>query len=159
GSSTTPRVGRFVRAAGATAAQTLLGMASTKLGVPVANLTVSKGVVSGGGRSVSYGDLVGDQLFNVQMPASYGMTPANVAARPANLGLANGQAPAKPVSQYTIVGTNVPRIDLPAKIAGSYTYVHNLRIPGMLHGRIVMPRGQTSYGVTVPIISVDKQSI
>src|SRR5262245_52165358 len=93
GSSTTPRVGRFLRAAGATAYQALLGMAATKLGVPAASLTVSNGIVSGGGRTVSYGELIGDRLFNIQMPASYGMTPANVAARATGFGLANGQAP------------------------------------------------------------------
>ena len=102
-------------------------MASTKLGVPVTNLTVSKGVVSGGGRSVSYGELIGDHLFNVQMDMSYGMTAAVVAARQV-AGLANGQAPAKPVSQYTIVGTSVPRIDVPAKVVGTYAYMHNVKV-------------------------------
>jgi hypothetical protein len=158
GSSTTTKVGRFVRAAGATAYQALLGMASTKLGVPVANLTVANGVVSGGGSSVSYGQLIGDQLFNIEMPASYGMTPTVVAARSV-AGLANGQAPAKPVSQYTLVGTSVPRIDIPAKVLGTYTYIHNVRVPGMLHGRVVLPRGQTAYGLTVPVLSVDASSI
>jgi CO/xanthine dehydrogenase Mo-binding subunit len=158
GSSTTPRVGRFVRAAAVTAYQALLGMASTRLGVPAASLTVKDGVVSGGGRTVTYGELIGDRRFNVEMPASYGMTTATVANRQV-AGLANGQAPAKPVSQYAIVGTSVPRVDLPAKISGSYTYIHNLKIPGMLHGRVVLPRGQTAYGVTVPVLSVDRRSI
>jgi nicotinate dehydrogenase subunit B len=158
GSSTTTKVGRFVRAAGATAYQALLGLASAKLGVPATSLTVSNGVVSGGGRSVSYGELIGDQRFNIQMPASYGMTPAAIAARQ-TVGLANGQAPAKPVSQYTIVGTSVPRIDIPAKVGGTYTYIHNVKVPGMLHGRVVLPRGQTAYGVNVPVLSVDKGSI
>jgi hypothetical protein len=74
-----------------------------KLGVPAASLTVSKGVVSGGGRSVSYGALIADdQLFNIQMPASYGMTPAAVAARQV-AGLGNGQAPAKPFSPSRVL--------------------------------------------------------
>ena len=158
GSSTTTKVGRFVRAAGATAYQALLGMASSKLGVPVASLTVSDGVVSGGGGSVSYGDLIGDRLFNIELPASYGMTPAVVAARSV-AGLANGQAPAKPVSQYTLVGTSVPRIDVPAKVLGTYTYIQSVRVPGMLHGRVVLPRGQTGYGLTVPVLSIDANSI
>ncbi len=158
GSSTTRTVGRYVRAAGATAYQTLLGLASAKLGVPATSLTVSDGVVSGGGRSVTYGELIGDQRFNVLMPASYGMTPAAVAARQ-QVGLLPGQAPAKPVSQYKLAGTSVPRVDIPAKVAGTYTYIHNLKIPGMLHGRVVLPRGQTAYGVNVPVLSVDKRSI
>ena len=40
----------------------------------------------------------------------------------------------------------VPRIDIPAKVTGTYTYVHNVRVPGMLHGRLVRPRGQAPYG-------------
>ena len=54
-----------VRKAAAQAKQALLGLASTKLGVPVASLTVDKGVVSGGGKTVTYGELVGGKLFNV----------------------------------------------------------------------------------------------
>ena len=127
-----------VRAAAVAAYQTLLGLASTNLGVPVANLTVSKGVVSGGGKSVKYGDLLGGKLFNVIMPA-------------ATATLTAGQAPAKPVANYTVVGTSPPRIDIPAKVAGTYTYLHNIRVPGMVHGRVVRPRGQG--GVT----SVDNQ--
>jgi CO/xanthine dehydrogenase Mo-binding subunit len=133
-------------------------MASTKLGVPVANLTVTNGVVSGGGRTVTYGQLIGDQLFNVAMPASFGMTPTAVSARQV-AGLANGQAPAKPYSAYTIVGTSVPRIDIPWKVAGTYTYIHNVKVPGMLHGRVVMPRGQAAYGFTAPVLSIDRSSI
>ena len=57
--------GKQTRAAAAAAYQALLGMASTRLGVPVGSLTVSKGVVSGGGKTVTYGDLIGGKLFNV----------------------------------------------------------------------------------------------
>ena len=53
-----------------------------------------------------------------------------------------GQAPAKPVANYKLVGTTTPRIDIPDKVTGKYTYVHNLRVPGMLHARVVRPRGQ-----------------
>ncbi len=56
------------RAAAAYAKQVLLGLASTKLGVPVANLSVSGGVVTGGSGSVKYGDLLGGKLFNFEMP-------------------------------------------------------------------------------------------
>ena len=40
----------------------------------------------------------------------------------------------------------MPRVDIPAKVTGTYAYVQNLRVPGMLHGRIVRPRGQGAYG-------------
>jgi nicotinate dehydrogenase subunit B len=150
--------GMTVRAATATAKNALLGLASVSLGVPIANLTVASGVVSGGGRTVTYGELIGDKLFNIQMPDSYQLTPANVTARK-QVGLVNGQAPAKPVSQYQLVGQSVPRLDIPAKITGTYTYVHNIRVPGMLHGRVVLPRGQSAYGVVVPVLSVDERSV
>ena len=40
-----------------------------------------------------------------------------------------------------------PRVDIPDKVTGKYTYIHNIRVPGMLHGRVVRPRGQGAYGV------------
>ncbi len=61
-----------IRAAAAYAKQILLGMASTNLGVPVANLTVASGVISGGGKSVKYGDLIGGKLFNYTMTTDNG---------------------------------------------------------------------------------------
>jgi CO/xanthine dehydrogenase Mo-binding subunit len=150
----------FVRGAAVAARQALLGLASTQLGVPVSSLSVSKGVVSGGGKSVKYGDLLGDRPFNVQMPASFKMTvvPA-VQFYAENGGLLPGVLGAKPTSQYKVVTTRVPRIDIPDKVTGKYTYVHNVRVPGMLHGRIVRPRGQAGFGFGTPIVSVDETSI
>jgi CO/xanthine dehydrogenase Mo-binding subunit len=147
-------VGPGLRAAAAYAAQTLLGLAATNLGVPVSSLSVSKGVVSGGGRSVKYGDLLGGKLFNTTFKA----TTQEPGLR-SLFGLDPGQAPAKPVSQYTVVGTRMPRIDIPDKVLGTYTYVHNVKVPGMLHGRIVRPRGQAAYGADPAIVSLDPSSI
>jgi CO/xanthine dehydrogenase Mo-binding subunit len=144
GSNGTASGGPQIRAAAAYGAQALLGLASAQLGVPAANLTVAKGIVSGGGKSVSYADLVAGKLFNVTMP----ITTLNPAV-----------APAKAPSAYTVVGTRVPRWDIPAKVAGTFTYMHNVRIPGMLHGRVVRPTGQAAYGTGAPIISVDADSI
>jgi CO/xanthine dehydrogenase Mo-binding subunit len=117
---------------------------------------VSKGVVSGGGKTVTYGALVGDKLFNVQIP-SYSVA-GNTTSPPQAVAGAPGT---KQVSKYTLVGTNPPRIDIPSKVTGTYTYVHSIRIPGMLHGRVVRPRGQGAYGDgTAPtIVSVDKNSV
>src|SRR5581483_6624927 len=103
--------GRGTRAAAAWARQTLLGMASTKLGVPVSALSVSKGVVSGGGKTVSYGDLIGGKLFHVTMPASYDLQHADGIFTSA--GLSAGTAPAKPIANYTVVGTSPQRFDIP----------------------------------------------
>jgi CO/xanthine dehydrogenase Mo-binding subunit len=150
--------GPEIRAAAAAAYQTLLGLAATQLGVPVGSLSVKSGVVSGGGKTVKYGDLLGGKLFNVRMSASYNLTQANVAGS-TGAGLVSGALGTKAVSQYTLVGTRVPRIDIPDKVTGKFTYIHNVRVPGMLHGRIVWPRGQRNMGAGAPIVSVDAGSI
>jgi CO/xanthine dehydrogenase Mo-binding subunit len=48
-------------------------------------------------------------------------------------------APEKPASGYTVVGTSAPRLELPAKIAGRASYVHDMTLPGMLHARVIRP--------------------
>jgi len=144
GSAGVKDVGSQLRAAAASARQALLGLAATNLGVPSASLTVKSGVVSGGGKSIKYGDLLGDKLFNAPLLAST-LTP--------------GQSPAKPVTQYSLVGTRVARLDIPSKVVGTYTYVHNVSVPGMIHGRVVFPRGQAAYGFGTPVVSVDESSI
>ena len=146
-----------IRAAAVSARQALLGLASTKLGVAVGSLTVSKGVVSGGGKTVTYGQLIGGNLFNVSMPPSYNMALVGGFGPPT--GLIAGQSPAKPISSYSLVGTSPARVDIPAKVTGSYTYVQNVHINGMLHGRVVRPRGQGASGAGAPIVSVDPSSI
>jgi CO/xanthine dehydrogenase Mo-binding subunit len=148
GSNAMSGTGPKIRNVAVLARAALLNMASAKLGVPVANLTVDKGVVSGGGQTVKYGDLVGGKLFN--------LSGANVALQP-------GVAPSKPFSAYKTVLKDpnpVVRIDIPDKVTGVYTYVHQVRVPGMLHGRMVRPRGQGAYpyNSNVPI-SVDASSI
>ena len=66
GSTSISQGGPLVRRAAAKASRRCSRMAATNLGVPVASLTVSKGVVSGGGKTVTYGQLIGDKLFNVK---------------------------------------------------------------------------------------------
>src|SRR4051794_37126409 len=122
GSNSMSSTGHRIRAAAVAARAELLKLASANLGVPVASLTVSKGVVSGGGKSVTYGELVGGKLFNVNLTTT---------------SLQHGVAPAKPVSQYKLVGTTAPRIDIPAIVSGQFTYSHSIRLPGMQHGRWV----------------------
>jgi nicotinate dehydrogenase subunit B len=121
GSRAISQHGPPIRQAAAEARAFLLGLASSKLGVPAASLTVSDGVVSGGGQTVKYGDLLGGKLF------STGIT---------------GTVKPKDPSQYKLVGTSVPRIDIPGKATGAYTYVQNIRLPGMLHGRVIRPPAQ-----------------
>jgi nicotinate dehydrogenase subunit B len=145
GSNAIQSAGPNVRAAAASAYQTLLQLASDQLGVPVPNLSVSRGVISGGGKSLTYGALVGGKLLSTTIAA-----PA----------LNPGQGIAKPVAQYKLVGTRFgDHKTIPAKVTGAYTYVHNVRVAGMLHGRVVRPRGQGGYGTAAPILAVDAGSI
>jgi nicotinate dehydrogenase subunit B len=148
--------GKQTRAAAAAAKAALLDMAAANLGVAKASLTVKDGVVSGGGKTVTYGQLIGDKLFNVKIT---GFSTAGTATSPATA--VAGSPGTKPVASYTIVGTNPPRIDIPDKVTGKMTYVHNIRIPGMLHGRVVRPRGQGAYGdgTSPKVVSVDESSI
>jgi CO/xanthine dehydrogenase Mo-binding subunit len=73
--------------------------------------------------------------------------------------LNTGQAPAKPVGAYKLVGTEVPRVDIPDKVSGRHVFVHNVLVPGMLHARVVRPRGQGAYPSGAPVVSVDESSI
>ncbi|HZO98559.1 MAG TPA: molybdopterin cofactor-binding domain-containing protein [Gaiellaceae bacterium] len=144
GSSSITRAGPPVRAGAASAKQALLKLASAALGVPVAGLSVRSGVVSGGGKTVTYGQLIGDKVFNLPTVAAT---------------LNPGQSPAKPVSQYALVGTSPPRVDIPDKVTGKFVYIHNVRVPGMLHGRVVRPQGQGGYGTGAKPLSIDEGSI
>ena len=145
GSNSMSSTGHRIRAAAVAARAELLKLASTKLGVPVASLTVAKGVVSGGGKSTTYGELVGGKLFSVNLTTT---------------SLQHGVSPAKPVSDYKLVGTKAPRVDIPAKVNGRFTYTHNVKLPGMLHARWIRP-GQGPWltdGFAKPL-SVDEGSI
>jgi CO/xanthine dehydrogenase Mo-binding subunit len=151
--------GLQVRAAAAAAKDALLGLASSTLGVAKSSLSVSDGVVSGGGKTVTYGALVGGKLLNARIPGqapTSGLTELGAGARKAA-----GAPGTKPISQYKVVGHYRGRIDIPDKVSGRFTYVQNIRVPGMLHGRIVRPRGQGAYGAgTAPdILSLDESSI
>jgi CO/xanthine dehydrogenase Mo-binding subunit len=129
---TVERAGPQLRQAAAAARQELLKLASTRLQAPVEQLVVNDGVVSVAGnpaKKISYGDIIGGKRFNVSITATGTGDNMNLAA----------EARAKHPKDYKIVGTSVPRIDLPPKFTGEDSYVHNVRIPGMLHGRVVRP--------------------
>jgi nicotinate dehydrogenase subunit B len=104
--------------AAATAREALLQMASTQLGVPVDQLTAGNGVVSDGKRRVTYGELIGGRKFNL---------PLNTAAK------------RKAPREWTILGNPVKRLDMPDMVTGRFEFVHNVRVPGMVHGRVVRP--------------------
>lgn len=70
--------------------------------------------------------------------------------------------PVKPPAQYRLVGRSTARLDIAAKVTGAPTYVHDLRLPGMLHARMVRPpyRGR-DVGTMIgrSLIAVDRDSV
>src|SRR5262249_30287900 len=70
-----------------------------------------------------------------------------------------GTAPQKPINRYNLVGTRVPRVDIPAKANGTYVYMQHVRLPDMLHGRVVRPSGQRAYGEGAKPLNVDETAI
>src|SRR5262249_61886029 len=73
--------------------------------------------------------------------------------KPFNLTM-NSKPFRKDRSQWTILGTSVPRLDIPAKTTGQFQFVQNVRLPGMLHGKVVRPPT-----VGAAVVSVDKSSV
>ena len=140
-SASIARGGPRIRSAAAEARQALLKMAAQKLQAPADRLTVSRGVVSVAGdpgKSVTYGALVGGKPFDLPY---------------------TGAAPLKSFRDYKVVGTRIARRDIPDKAAGEYVHMQHVRIPGMLHGRVVRPRGQSAYGDGAKAQSVEERSI
>ena len=122
-----------IRKAAAYTYQALLDLASQKLGVPKGSLSVKDGVVSGGGKSISYGDLVKGQQLKLTIPVSGNLTSI--------MGLTiTGNPPMKPVSQYTIIGKSYRNTVTTSKVTARETWATDVRLPGMLHARMVHPK-------------------
>ncbi len=119
--------------AAATAREALLQMVSKQWGVPVERLSAGNGVVSQGARTITYGELIGNRKFNLTL---------------------NTNAKRKPAREWTVLGNPVKRLDMPAMVTGTLEYVHNVRVAGMVHGRVVRP---PTVGATV--VSVDDSSV
>jgi CO/xanthine dehydrogenase Mo-binding subunit len=112
--------GMQIRQAAATARDALVGEAAKKLGVEKDALSVKDGVIApaAGGKSVSYAELIGGRDFSLKL---------------------DPKAPLKSPQDYLIVGKPVARLDIPAKVNGTFTYMHDFKVPGMLHARVVRP--------------------
>ena len=147
GSRTIERAGPQVRQAAAAARKELLRLAAEKLSAPAEKLTVRDGVVSVVGnpsKRVSYAQLIGGKRFNVKIQAE---------GRGNELKLAQ-DVKAKDPKEYTTVGKTVPRFDLPPKVTGEAVYIHDVRIPGMLHGRVIRPPT-----VSTAPVNIDEDSV
>jgi nicotinate dehydrogenase subunit B len=107
-----------IRNAAAQVRAILVGLAAQKLGVAPESVTVEDGVVHGAGRTVAYGELVTGQ--NLHVPAA-------------------PTSPLRDPASHTVMGQPLQRVDIPAKVTGGVAYVQDLRLPGMVHGRVVRP--------------------
>jgi CO/xanthine dehydrogenase Mo-binding subunit len=118
-----------MRRVAAEARRVLLELAAARFGVPVAQLSITDGVVSvqsDPARRVSYGELIGGRRFNVTLTGN-------------NVNAVTGVARLKDVQQLRIVGQSPQRYDIPAKVDGSLKWAVDAKVPGMLHARNVKP--------------------
>ena len=127
---------KTIRQAAADARRTLLSLAAARLSVAPEQLAIDAGTVSvngDGSRRVTFAELIGGRRFERAVDKT---------------------AAAKRPSEYRVVGKPVARVDIPGKVTGAASYVHDLRLPGMLHGRVVRP---PTIGATVE--RIDESSL
>ncbi|HXL48087.1 MAG TPA: molybdopterin cofactor-binding domain-containing protein [Xanthobacteraceae bacterium] len=119
GSRSIENSGTALRIAAAEVRAILIDLAAKRLGATADQLTLAEGIVTApGGRKLGYGELAA--AVDLRREATAKVEP-------------------KTASKYKIVGKSVQRLDIPAKVSGGATYVHDIRLPGMLHGRVVRP--------------------
>lgn len=123
--------------------QALLQLAADRLAVPTSNLTVTNGVISGGGQSVSYVQLVQGQQLELTIPVT-GKLPAIDPSQ--NTGVSDlvgitvtGDPPTKAPEDYTVIGKSHPSPLIPDKVTGKTVWTGDFYLPGMLHARMVRP--------------------
>jgi nicotinate dehydrogenase subunit B len=126
--------GAALRTAAAEARRVLIEMAAEKLAVPAERLAVADGVISDksdASRKISYGDLVGGRYFDVELEWNQML---------GNDLLIKGKAKPKPPGEYKVVGkAGTRRRDVPPKVLGTLDYMVDIKVPGMLHGRMIRP--------------------
>ena len=110
-----------LRQAAAQARGWLLAEAARRLALPLEHLCLAAGrvdVAATPGQGLSFGELLHDQCIALRL---------------------DEDSPLKPVAEYRVVGQSAPRVDIAAKVLGEASFVHDVRLPGMLHGRVVRP--------------------
>ncbi|MEK1896859.1 MAG: molybdopterin cofactor-binding domain-containing protein [Rhizobium sp.] len=133
-----------LRQAAATARHYLLAKAANKAGVALERLIVDNGIIRGDGGEnwqLSFGDIIAGDHVRLSIDKTAGL---------------------KPAADYRLVGSSRPRVDIPEKATGRWTYVHDVRVPGMLHGRVVRPPyAGFDHGEHVgnSLISIDEGSV
>ena len=119
GSQSIENSGTAIRLACAEARALLVEHAAKRLDLAAEVLTVSEGVIAApDDRKLGYGELAAELDLHREVTAT---------------------AAPKPPGEQKIVGRSVPRRDIPAKVTGGTAYVQDIRLPGMVHGRVVRP--------------------
>ncbi len=136
GSKSIQVAGPTLRQIAAGARSVVLSRASDRLGVPTDALKVAEGAVTS----------ISDSSLSISFGA--------LAVEPFEQGI-SGDAPTKPRSEHTVVGQPVPRIDLLAKVTGGEAFVQDVRLDGMLHGRIIRPHVRTMDGIGATVERLD----
>ncbi|VWM03868.1 xanthine dehydrogenase family protein molybdopterin-binding subunit [Burkholderia lata] len=130
-----------LRCAAAQARHTLLALAAERFGVDAAQLHIDDATISANGQTATFATLVAAHRIALTLDLN---------------------TRTKDPAQYRIVGRSSPRVDLPAKATGQLTFVHDMRVPGMLHGRVVRPpyAGHDSGSfVGTSLVDVDRASV
>lgn len=121
-----------MRKAAAYTREAVLELAAQRFGVARSALTISKGVISGGGKSATYGELISGQSLRLTIPVEGSLT--------SFFGLAvAGNPPMKSPKDYTEVGKPVPNPIIAPKVSGKTQWVGDVKLPGMLHARVIHP--------------------
>jgi len=139
GSMSLQTSGNAIRQAAAEARQLLLQIAIEDLEAYPENLVVDDGKIadSASGKSTSYWKLFGGKLFNHQV---------------------KGRVKPKAANTYELVGKSATRLDLLGKVTGTHTYVQDMDLENMLHGRVVRPPSYDAKLVSVDTETVEKMS-
>jgi len=140
--------GKQMRMAAAEARRVLVAMAADKLGLAAEQLSVTDGVVhstADAGKKVSYAELIGGQFFNVHLDwnGKYG-----------NPLYAPGKAQPKDPKDHKIVGQPIKRQDIAPKVFAQQDFCTDIKVPGMMHGRMIRP----AIAGAVPV-KIDETSI
>jgi CO/xanthine dehydrogenase Mo-binding subunit len=133
GSTAVHRGGKAMRAIAAEARRVLVEEAAKRLGADAASLVVDDGVVSVKGspaKKISYAEILQGRYFNHKLKwnKKYG-----------NALYAEGTAKPKKPAEYKVVGKSFLRTDIPGKVFGTADMVTDVKVPGMVHGRVIHP--------------------
>jgi CO/xanthine dehydrogenase Mo-binding subunit len=132
-----------VRKVAAYTHQALLGLAATQLGVSVSSLSVTDGVVTGGGKKITYGELVQGQHLELKIPVKGVLPKPNPAGEVGMTSLdgltVTGDPPMKAAKEFKVIGTSFPAGHIPDKVTGKTRWSCDVTLPGMLHARMIRP--------------------